>query len=70
MVYRASGETEAHLIRGRLETENIPTLLRTRMGGAHGVPGGSLGGVDILVPRGKAERARQILSQGPPDEEE
>ncbi|MFQ5946880.1 MAG: DUF2007 domain-containing protein [Anaerolineae bacterium] len=69
IVYRAAGEAEAHLIRGRLESEGVPTLLRTGTGGAYGVPGGSLGGVDVLVPRSDVERARQILSQRPPDEE-
>ena len=69
IVYRAAGEAEAHLIRGRLESEGVPALLRSGTGGAYGVPGGSLGGVDILVPRSDAERARLILSQGPPAEE-
>lgn len=65
IVYRAAGEAEAHVIRGRLEQEGIRVLLRTGTGGAQGVPGGSLGGVQILVPAQEADQARMILGADP-----
>lgn len=68
VVYRALGEAEAQIIKDRLESEGIPALLRYAAGGAYGVPGGNLGGVEVLVPTESAERARRILSPEPPAE--
>ncbi|MBI2845774.1 MAG: DUF2007 domain-containing protein [Chloroflexi bacterium] len=64
VVYRALGEAEAQIIKDRLESEGIPALLRFEAGGP--VPGGSLGGVEILVPAESASRARRLLSAEPP----
>lgn len=63
-VYRAMGEAEAQIIKGRLESEGIPVLLRYQAGGT--APGGNLGGVEILVPAESAARARRLLSPEPP----
>jgi len=63
-VYTASGQIQAHVIKGRLESEGIPVLLRYDSGStvfAFTVNG--LGEVEILVPREEAARARKILSQ-------
>lgn len=63
-VYTASGQLQAHVIKGRLESEGIPVLLRYDSGStvfAFTVDG--LGEVEVLVPREEAARARQILSQ-------
>lgn len=63
-VYTASGQIQAHVIKGRLESEGIPVLLRYDSGStvfAFTVDG--LGEVEILVPRKEAARARKILSQ-------
>ncbi|HAL61723.1 MAG TPA: hypothetical protein DCP08_04865 [Chloroflexi bacterium] len=63
-VYTASGQLQAHVIKGRLESEGIPVLLRYDSGStvfAFTVDG--LGEVQLLVPRDQAARARQILSR-------
>lgn len=63
-VYTASGQIQAHVIKGRLESEGIPVLLRYDSGStvfAFTVDG--LGEVQVLVPREEATRARKILSQ-------
>lgn len=67
IVYLALGEVEAQIIKGRLEVDGIPVLLRYEAGGT--APGGNLGGVQILVPKESAERARLILSSEPPPAE-
>ncbi len=63
-VYTASGQIQAHVIKGRLESEGIPVLLRYDSGSTvFALTIDGLGEVQILVPRDQAARARQILSQ-------
>ncbi|MGB5932948.1 MAG: DUF2007 domain-containing protein [Anaerolineae bacterium] len=63
-VYTASGQIQAHVIKGRLESEGIPVLLRYDSGSTvFALTVDGLGEVQILVPREEAARARQILSQ-------
>jgi hypothetical protein len=63
-VYTASGQIQAHVIKGRLESEGIPVLLRYDSGSTvFALTVDGLGEVLILVPREEAARARQILSQ-------
>jgi hypothetical protein len=63
-VYTASGQIQAHVIKGRLESEGIPVLLRYDSGSTvFALTVDGLGEVEILVPRTEAARARQILSQ-------
>ncbi|MBI3286763.1 MAG: DUF2007 domain-containing protein [Chloroflexi bacterium] len=58
VVYIALGEVEARVIAGRLESEGIPTLLKSELGGL--VPGG-MARVRVLVPRESVHRARLLL---------
>jgi len=63
-VYTASGQLQAHVIKGRLESEGIPVLLRYDSGSTvFALTVDGLGEVHLLVPREEAVRARKILSQ-------
>ncbi len=63
-VYTASGQIQAHVIKGRLESEGIPVLLRYDSGSTvFALTVDGLGEVQVLVPREEAARARRILSQ-------
>ncbi len=63
-VYTASGQIQAHVIKGRLESEGIPVLLRYDSGSTvFALTVDGLGEVHLFVPREEAARARKILSQ-------
>ncbi|HEU18873.1 MAG TPA: hypothetical protein ENO00_05730 [Deltaproteobacteria bacterium] len=64
VVCSASGMTNAHIIVGRLETEEIPTRLKYETAGTiYAITIDGLGEVKIMVPEECLERARIILSQ-------
>lgn len=70
-VYVATSLPEAHVIRGKLETEDIPVLLRYESGSTvFGLVGGPLGSVDVQVPQPLEERARQLLAGDETTDEE
>ncbi len=53
---------EAQIIKGRLENEGIPVLLRYESAGlVYGLTVDGLGEVEILVPKAFAEEAKGIL---------
>lgn len=55
---------EAVIIKGRLESEEIPTLVQQEaMGVVLGLTVGPLGSAKILVPEPLAERALEILAE-------
>jgi hypothetical protein len=61
-VYVANGPAEAHIIKGRLETEGIPAIFRYESAGlVYGITIDGLGQVEVQVPSPLAENARQIL---------
>lgn len=60
-VYAASGQLEAHVIKGKLESEGIPALLQYESQ-IWGVTVDGLGEVRIMVPEHLAERAREIIA--------
>ena len=63
-VYVAASLPEAHVIKGKLETEDIPVLLRYESGSTvFGLVGGALGSVEVQVPEPLAERARKLLEE-------
>ncbi len=63
-VYVAGSLPEAHVIKGKLETEDIPVLLRYESGATvFGLVGGGLGSVEVQVPRPLEERARELLHE-------
>lgn len=70
VVCSASGMTNAHIIVGRLETENIPTRLQYEAAGAiYAITIDGLGEVKIMVPSEYLEKAQAILSQTYDDED-
>ena len=69
-VYVASGLLQAEIIKGRLESTDIPTLLKYEsLGPVLGLTLDGLGQVQVLVPADQAARARALLadSDGPSD---
>ena len=61
-VYVAVGQPEAEIIKGRLENEGIPAMLRYESAGLiYGITVNGLGQVEVQVPSALADEARQIL---------
>ena len=59
---RTANYMEAHIIKGRLETEGIPVLLRYESAGlVYGITVDGLGQVKVMVPQHLAEEAKEIL---------
>ena len=64
-------QAEAVVVKGLLESEGIPTMLRSRLAhSVHPFTVGSQGEVVVLVPAGEVERASRLLihlpGQSPP----
>lgn len=63
-VYRASGEAEAHIIKGLLESEGILCLLRSQAApSVHAFTVDGMGEVRVMVPESQAERARKLVGE-------
>ena len=60
-VYTASGLLQAHIIKGKLESEGIPALLQYESE-ILGITVNGLGAVRIMVPENLAERAKEIIA--------
>ncbi len=61
-VYTAREKTEAEIVKGRLESEGIPALLKYESAGlVYGIMVNGLGQVQVQVPSDLAEEAREIL---------
>lgn len=61
-VYVAANRTEAEIVRGRLESEGIPVVLRGEaLGNIYGLTAGPLAEVDVMVPTTLAEQAKDLL---------
>jgi hypothetical protein len=59
---RTANYIEAHIIKGRLESEGIPVLLSYESAGLiYGITVDGLGEVKIMVPKHLADEAREIL---------
>ena len=64
-VYVAAGQPEAQIVKGRLEAEGIPSMLRYESAGlVYGITVDGLGQVEVQVPSSLAEEARQVLGIG------
>lgn len=62
-VYMANGQPEAQIIKGRLESEGIPTVLRYESAGlVYGLTIDGLGQVEVQVPSSLAQDAKEILA--------
>jgi hypothetical protein len=61
-VYKAAGQPEAEIVRGRLEIEGILALLKYEsIGSVYGLTVDGLGQVEVQVPARFAGRAREIV---------
>lgn len=61
-VYRASGEAEAHVIKGLLESNGIPCILRSDAArSVHVFTVDGMGEVAVSVPESMAEEARELI---------
>lgn len=62
-VYIASGQPEAEIVKGRLESEGVPAMLRYESAGVvYGLTIDGLGQVEVQVPSSLAQHAREILA--------
>ena len=62
-VYIASGQPEAEIVKGRLESEGIPAMLRYESAGiVYGLTIDGLGQVEVQVSSYLAQHARDILA--------
>ena len=69
-VYRAAGLMQAEIIKGRLESAGIPVMLDYEsLGRVMGITVDGLGEVRILVPEGRADEAKELLTASADDEQ-
>ena len=62
-VYVARSQPEAEIVKGRLNCEDIPAILRYESAGIiYGLTVDGLGQVEVRVPSLLAQRAREILA--------
>ena len=68
-VYVANSQPEAQIVKGRLETEGIPVMLRYEsLGVVFGLTTDGLGQVRVQVPASLARKATEILAAGEADD--
>ncbi len=62
VVWRATNQMEAQVVKGRLESEGIPAIIRGEaLGAIYGLTSGTLAETSVLVPAPLADRAEAIL---------
>lgn len=70
VVYVAGSQPEAHVIRGMLETNGVPSwIMQEPVGSALGLTIGSLGEVRVLVHPRDYDRALALLEDEPDEED-
>jgi len=63
-VYVADGELDAHVIKGLLEVNDIPCLIKSNAPPAAYMPMvGGVGNIRVMVEESKAEEARQLITE-------
>ena len=63
-VYRASGEAEAYIIKGKLEANGIPCILRSNAArSVHMFTVDGMGEIRIAVNESMAEDARRLIEE-------
>ena len=61
-VYQAEGQLEAEMIKSFLEAQGIDVVINQEsIGRTYGLSVGTLGMVEVLVPKSQAEDAEQLL---------
>jgi hypothetical protein len=67
-VYTASGEMEAYIIKGKLESHGIPCILRSDAAASvHTFTVDGMGKIAVSVLESVAEDARRLLNSQPPE---
>lgn len=62
VVWRATHQMEAEVVKGRLESAGIPAIIRGEaLGAIYGLTSGSLAEMSVLVPAPLAEKAEALL---------
>jgi len=62
VVWRATNQLEAQVVKGRLESEGIPAIISGEaLGAIYGFTSGTLAETSVLVPAPLAEKAEAIL---------
>jgi len=62
-IYKAMGQLEAEIVKGRLEVEGILAIFKYEsLGSVYGLTVNGLGQVEVQVPAKYADRALQIIS--------
>ena len=62
VVWAAAHLLEAEIVKGRLEAEGIPAIIRSEaLGQIYGLTTGGLAAADVLVPAALADRAIEVL---------
>jgi hypothetical protein len=62
-IFKAANQIEAELVKARLDSEDIPALLKYEsLGPVYGLTIDGLGQVDVQVPAKYAEEAKQLLN--------
>ena len=62
IIWRASNLMEAQVVKGRLESEDIPAIIQGEaLGAIYGLTSGSLAEAVVLVPAPLAEKAEALL---------
>jgi hypothetical protein len=70
VVWEAANLMEAEVVKGRLQSEGIPAVVRSEaLGAIYGLTTGSLAAADVLVPAALAEKAVEILYSDVEEEE-
>ncbi len=61
-IYKAKGEGEAHIIQGKLESNGIPSIVRSLAApSVHAFVLDGLGEYRVLVPESLVEDAKQVI---------
>jgi len=64
VVWQAANQMEAQIVKGRLESEGIPAIVRGEvLSTIYGLTTGSLAATDVLVPAPLAEKALELLNE-------
>ncbi len=63
-VYRASGDMQAQIVKGRLESSGIPCLLKSQAApSVHAFAIDGMGEVFVMVTESAAEEARKLVTE-------
>ena len=69
-IYKACGQPEAEIVKGRLTVEGIPAVLKYEsVGSVYGLTMDGLGQVEVQVPAKYESKARELIEEACESEE-